>query len=78
MAVAAAAIALVVPAVSFDLRASRAFNAGPGVGPMSIVVRRRKVIGKWSPHTSTNGYAIGNGAGYSLQIGDGNPLYFLA
>ena len=48
-AVAAAAIAVVVPAVSFDLGASRAFNAGPGVGPMSIVVKRWKVIGKWSP-----------------------------
>ena len=34
------ATAVVVPAVSFDLGASRAFNAGPGVGPMSIVVKR--------------------------------------
>ena len=43
------ATATAVPVATFKLRASHAVNAGLGVGPMSIVVNRRKEIGKWSP-----------------------------
>ena len=37
------------PAVPVEFGASRAINAGPGIGPMSMVEKRWKEIGKWSP-----------------------------
>ena len=38
-----------VPVVPLEFGASRAINAGPGIGPMSMVEKRWKEIGKWSP-----------------------------
>ena len=43
------ATATAASVASFKFGASHAFNAGLGVGPMSIVVKRSKEIGKWSP-----------------------------
>ena len=46
VAVVAAVADTAVPVVPFEFGASRAINAGPGVGPMSMVEKRWKVIGK--------------------------------